>query len=288
MKIISIPQEMTSWSREQAQHGKTVALVPTMGFFHDGHLHLMRKAGESADKVVVSLFVNPTQFGPGEDLEQYPRDFERDCKLAGLENVDVIFAPEPSAMYPHGAQTIVQVDRIVKYLCGARRPGHFQGVATVVCKLLNIVQPAFAVFGEKDFQQLAVIRRMVTDLNMDVSIIGYPIVRESDGLAMSSRNIYLDSDERKSGLCLSGALALAREKVGQGMVDAGELSRFIENFIKQHAGTSIEYVCFSDCESLEPVQEINSETILAIAVKINNKVRLIDNGFLSGDSFTHN
>ncbi len=280
MELVYSPQEMSAWSKRQTLQAKTVALVPTMGFFHEGHLSLMRKGAELADKVVVSLFVNPTQFAPGEDLGQYPLNFAEDCRLAELEKVAVLFAPEPEAIYPEGYQTSVQVGQLTKNLCGATRPDHFRGVATVVSKLFNIVRPDYAIFGEKDFQQLAVIRRMVTDLNFNLSVIGHPIVRESDGLAMSSRNSYLDPEARKSALCLSGALALAREKVLAGMVDTAELSTLISDFIRKHPGTLIDYVSFVDSETLEPVHQVAISTVLALAVKINSKVRLIDNGYL--------
>lgn len=287
MKIVHSLQEMSAWRKEQTQAGKTVALAPTMGFFHEGHLSLMRKAAELADNVVVSLFVNPIQFGPSEDLEQYPRDFVRDCRLVEGEKVDILFVPEPALMYPEGFQSSVQVELLEKYLCGVDRPGHFKGVATVVCKLFNIIQPDCAVFGEKDFQQLAVIRRMVSDLNMNVAVIGHPIVREPDGLAMSSRNTYLDPEARKKALCLSGALALARKKVTEGIVDTSELVRLIVLFINKHHGVTIDYVSFADSRTLEPVLKVDQKTVLALAVKINNKVRLIDNGFLSGGSSPH-
>ena len=185
MDIISNPQEMYAWSRAQARAGQTVCLVPTMGYFHQGHLSLMRRGASLCDRVVVSLFVNPTQFGPNEDLDKYPRDFERDMSLVRQEKVAAVFAPTPDLMYLPGYQTEVRVKHLATHLCGKSRPVHFAGVATVVTKLFNVVQPDVAVFGEKDFQQLAIIRRMVQDLNIPVEIVGHPIVRESDGLAMS-------------------------------------------------------------------------------------------------------
>lgn len=280
MRVIHSPAEMTAWSREQQASGLKVGLVPTMGYFHDGHLSLMRAAAGMADKVVVSLFVNPIQFGPGEDLESYPRDMDRDCRLAEQEGVDVVFAPHSSEMYPDGFQTTVSVGRITRHLCGRSRPGHFDGVATVVTKLFHITRANAAVFGEKDYQQLAVIRRMVVDLDMDVVVHGHPIVRETDGLAMSSRNSYLDRDERQTALCLYESLALARRAAASGMLEAGELASRIREHILSRSGTEIDYVSFVDHRTLEPVDRIDADTLLALAVKINNRVRLIDNSLL--------
>ncbi|WPD21459.1 MAG: pantoate--beta-alanine ligase [Candidatus Electrothrix scaldis] len=281
MKIIRTPKEMTAWSKEQAVAGQRIGFVPTMGYFHEGHLSLMRRAGELADLVVVSLFVNPTQFGPKEDLSAYPRDFERDRSLAESVGVDVIFAPEPDDMYPAGYNTTVTVgDDLTSQLCGATRPGHFAGVATIVSKLFNIVRPDLAVFGEKDFQQLAVIRRMSEDLNLGVEIIGHPIIREQDGLAMSSRNSYLQAEEREAALSLSRALAMARQMVAEGQQDAGKLTAALEEFIHSFAGTAVDYISFVNQFTLQPVAEVNKDTVLALAVKINAKVRLIDNGFV--------
>ncbi|MCI5140931.1 MAG: pantoate--beta-alanine ligase [Candidatus Electrothrix sp. ATG1] len=284
MKIIRSPQEMTAWSKEQAVAGKTIGFVPTMGFFHEGHLALMRRAGELADQVVVSLFVNPTQFGPKEDLAAYPRDFERDKGLAASVGVDVIFAPEAEVMYPPGSGTTVTVgEELTSQLCGASRPGHFAGVATVVTKLFNIVRPDLAVFGEKDFQQLAVIRRMTADLNLGVEIIGHPIIREQDGLAMSSRNTYLHEEERESALSLSRALAMARKMAADGERDTERLTAALREFSLSFPGTAIDYISFVDQLTLQPVEAVNEGTVLALAVKINGRVRLIDNGYVLGD-----
>ena len=280
MKIIRSVDEMTRWARECRGRKEKLALVPTMGYFHEGHLSLMRLGGERADRLVVSLFVNPTQFGPGEDLDTYPRDFDRDRQLAEGEGVDVLFAPTPEEIYPDGFQTRVAVSGLTDHLCGADRPGHFAGVTTVVCKLFNIVRPHCAVFGEKDFQQLAVIRRMVRDLNMDVEIIGHPIVREADGLAMSSRNAYLAPEDRESALSLSRAIARARQLVAGGLTDAGLLQEEITTFILSHPVTTIDYVTLVDCRTLEPVSRIDDHTLLALAVRIRDRVRLIDNGML--------
>ncbi len=284
MKIIRLIQEMTAWSKEQAFAGRTIGFVPTMGFFHEGHLALMRRAGELADQVVVSLFVNPTQFGPKEDLAAYPRDFERDRALAESVGVDVIFAPEAEDMYPKGATTAVTVGKeLTGQLCGASRPVHFGGVATVVSKLFNIVRPDLAVFGEKDFQQLAVIRRMSQDLNHGVEIIGHPTVREEDGLAMSSRNAYLQAEDRESALSLSRAIALARTKAAEGERNVGQLTAALQDFILSFLGTAVDYISCVDQSSLQPVETVDENTVLALAVKIHEKVRLIDNGFVLGN-----
>lgn len=277
MRILHSPAEMHVWSKNQAASGVTIALVPTMGFFHEGHLSLMRAAKNIADKVVVSLFVNPIQFGPGEDLESYPRDFEEDCRLAMQEGVDVMFAPLATEMYPDGFQTTVSVSGITKSLCGATRPGHFEGVATVLTKLFHITMPDKAVFGEKDYQQLAVIRRMVTDLDMWIEVHGHPIVREADGLAMSSRNSYLDNEERKTALCLYESLNMAMRDAKAGLQETQTISGRIREYILSKDGTEIDYISFVDHRTLEPVDTVDTHTLLALAVKINNRVRLIDN-----------
>ncbi len=280
MDIILDPADMMAWSGARAAAGDRIALVPTMGFFHEGHLRLMRMAARAADRVVVSLFVNPTQFGPGEDLERYPRDIDRDTRLAQGEGVDVLFVPDAAAMYPDGFQTTVSVEGLSRFLCGASRPGHFAGVTTVVCKLFNIVRPHCAVFGEKDFQQLAVIRRMVDDLNMGVEILGHPVVREPDGLAMSSRNTYLDDALRPSALSLHGAIGLARELAAAGVVSEPELRRQVEEYIGSFPETEIDYVAFVNEQSLETADPVDRATILALAVRVGGRVRLIDNGRL--------
>lgn len=280
MEIVNSPEAMHGWARKQALAGKTISLVPTMGYFHEGHLRLMRLAAEQCDLVVVSLFVNPAQFGPNEDLDRYPRDFERDMALVRQEKVAAVFAPTPALMYPQGFQTQVSVHNLATHLCGQSRPIHFAGVTTVVSKLFNIVQPDVAVFGEKDFQQLAIIRRMVRDLNIPVRIVGHPIVREADGLAMSSRNANLDPANRAAALSLSTALHLARERVGQGVTSVAELTKILESHILSFSGTAIDYASFVDCETLEPVTVVDERTVLALAVRIDGKVRLIDNGFL--------
>ena len=216
MELIREADNMRAWSRANRAAGLKIGFVPTMGYLHEGHLSLMRQAGQKSDRVVVSVFVNPLQFGPKEDLAAYPRDLERDMELMRPLGVDAVFHPEPKEIYPPGYQTRVEVTEVTKGLCGRFRPGHFLGVTTVVLKLFNIVEPDLAVFGEKDFQQLAAIKRMVVDLNLDIKIEGGPTFREPDGLAMSSRNTYLEPEERRSALALSESLNLAREMAASG------------------------------------------------------------------------
>jgi len=217
MEVIKSPSEMQQRASAWRREGKVIAFVPTMGYFHEGHLSLMREGRERGDVLVVSIFVNPTQFGPGEDFDRYPRDMERDLRMAEEVGVDVIFAPTVEEMYPEGYQTYVEVEKVTKYLCGLSRPGHFRGVTTVVTKLFNIVKPHVALFGQKDYQQLITIERMVKDLNMDVEIVGMPTVREEDGLAASSRNVYLSPEERKAALSLYRSLRRAEELFSEGV-----------------------------------------------------------------------
>ena len=255
---------------------KRVGFVPTMGYFHEGHLTLMREAKKRADVVVVSIFVNPTQFGPSEDLEKYPVDLERDRALAESVGVDVLFTPSAGEIYPEGYATLVNVEGIADVLCGRSRPGHFSGVATVVAKLLNIVRPDIAVFGEKDWQQLAVVRRMVADLNIDGEILGVPTVREADGLAMSSRNTYLSDEERKVALVLAKALRIAQEMVDNKTRTSAEIAQAMRAEIETESLVEIEYLEFCDPQSLARVAAIESDTLIAIAAKVG-KTRLIDN-----------
>ena len=279
MKIVKSVSEMQQLADLWRRDGKVIAFVPTMGYLHEGHLALMRAARKEGDVLVISIFVNPIQFGPQEDYERYPRDLERDLRLAESVNVDVVFAPEVKEMYPDGFQTIVDVTELSKPLCGKSRPGHFRGVATVVTKLFNIVKPHVAVFGEKDFQQLVVIRRMVKDLNMDVRIIGHPIVREADGLAMSSRNVYLSSEERKVALRLSQSLKKARRLVAQSVLDAQEILKAVVSHLCQDDALRLDYAELRDPETLEEVSVVNKPTLLAIAAFVG-KTRLIDNCIL--------
>jgi pantoate--beta-alanine ligase len=279
MEVIRNVADMKDWSSRMRQKGVTIGFVPTMGYFHEGHLQLMRRCRKQVDKMVVSLFVNPTQFGPMEDLDKYPRSFNRDNDLAAQEKADVLFAPITEAMYPQGFTTKVIVEKISEGLCGARRPGHFAGVATVVTKLFNIVQPTCAIFGEKDFQQLAIIRRLVCDLDMDIDVQGHPIVRELDGLAMSSRNTYLSIDERKSALCLYESLQMARHLVENGVVTADILIENINNLMLSYPNVIVEYIAIVDEENLTTTPIVDTRSRLALAVKVGN-TRLIDNGRL--------
>ena len=276
MQTVNSIKEMQTFSNREMGEGKTIALVPTMGFFHPGHLSLMEEGRRRGDFLVVSIFVNPTQFGAGEDYENYPRDMERDQKLAEETGVDVIFAPPVDEMYPSDYQTYVNVEEVTKNLCGISRPTHFRGVTTVVCKLFSIVKPHFAIFGEKDFQQLVAIRQMVSDLNLDVKIVGMPIYREKNGLAMSSRNKYLTPDERKAALCLFRSLMQAKELLRQGERKTEEILRKVMSIIEAEQLAEIDYVKICDVKTLKDIEQINQETVLALAVKIG-KTRLIDN-----------
>jgi len=276
MEIISTPAAMQRRSDEIRRAGKTLALVPTMGFLHEGHLSLMREGRRRADFVATSIFVNPTQFGPNEDFGRYPRSFDRDCDLMRTVPVDIVFAPEASAMYEPGAETWVEATEITTGLCGAHRPGHFRGVTTVVAKLFNVAKPHLALFGEKDFQQLRAIQRMVRDLNFDLEIVPMPIVRESDGLAMSSRNAYLSADERRRALALSRALAAAHEAFGAGERDPRALVRTACGVLRAGGGIELEYVEAVDSETLARIETVERPVVLAIAVRIG-KTRLIDN-----------
>jgi pantoate--beta-alanine ligase len=283
MRIIRNISEMQQQADKWRAEGLRIALVPTMGYLHEGHLTLMRAVRDRADVVAISIFVNPTQFGPTEDLASYPRDFERDSGLAERAGVDVIFAPEAEQMYPAGFQTYVRVTETTRPLCGRNRPVHFEGVTTVVTKLFNIVKPHVAMFGEKDFQQLVTIRRMVADLNMNIEILGHPIVREKDDLALSSRNTYLSGEERGKALRLSRAL-----KEAQGLVNGGErrsepiLAR-VKDVLQPGDGVQIDYAQLCHPDTLEDVDRIEARTLLALAVRIG-ATRLIDNRVLTVES----
>lgn len=276
MQVITGIKEMQTFSNKVRREGKTIALVPTMGFLHPGHLSLMEEGRQQADLLVISIFVNPTQFGGGEDFEDYPRDMEKDQQLAKEVGVDVIFAPTMAEMYPAGFQTYVQVEEVTKNLCGISRPAHFRGVTTVVCKLFNVVKPHTVIFGEKDFQQLVAIRQMVSDLNLDVEIVGMPIFREEDGLAMSSRNRYLTEDERKVALSLFHSLKQASALFEQGERKAGEIVREVKKIIEAEKLAQIDYVKVCDTKMLRDLEQIDREAVIALAVRIG-KARLIDN-----------
>ena len=276
MKVISTIKEMQTYSESLRLAGKKIAFVPTMGYFHEGHLALMREAKKMADCVVVSIYVNPTQFGPKEDLSKYPRDFDRDLKLAETVSVDVIFYPPDNEMYPANYQTYVNVEKVTQNLCGISRPGHFRGVTTICLKLFNIVKPHFAIFGKKDFQQYTAIKRMVADMNLDLQIIGLPTVREADGLAMSSRNVYLKGNERQSALTLVGGLKLAQKLYDAGERKAAVITGEVEKNIKKADSTNIDYIKICDTATLDDVDEIKSQAVIALAVKVG-ATRLIDN-----------
>jgi pantoate--beta-alanine ligase len=279
MKIVASVKEMQSLAAEFRAGGKTIALVPTMGFLHDGHASLMCEGRRRGDLLVASIFVNPAQFGAGEDFDAYPRDLEHDSLIAGEAGVDILFVPKASDMYPSRYQTWVDVERLTLPLCGASRPGHFRGVTTVVCKLLNIVMPHVALFGKKDYQQLAVIREMTVDLNMAVEIVGMPIVREADGLAMSSRNSYLSPEERRAALCLSRGIAEARRLFVAGEREIGRLKDAVAAVIGGEPLAVTEYIELRDGNTLEEMALAGGNTLLALAVRVG-KTRLIDNGVL--------
>ncbi|MCI8495203.1 MAG: pantoate--beta-alanine ligase [Lachnospiraceae bacterium] len=276
MEIIRTIEELRSILKRWRKEGLSVGLVPTMGYLHEGHKSLIRKAVSENDRVVVSDFVNPTQFGVNEDLDSYPRDLERDAALCQEAGASLIFHPEPEEMYFADNCTFVDMENLTKGLCGKTRPAHFRGVCTVVSKLFLIVAPDRAYFGQKDAQQLAVIRRMVRDLNFDIAIVGCPIVREEDGLAMSSRNTYLDEKERKAALILHKSLMLGEEMMRQGERNTEVVKNAIVQNIKTEPLAKVDYVEIVDSENLEPVAEMEHPVLVAMAVYIGN-TRLIDN-----------
>ncbi len=276
MKVIRSINKMSTWADEIRSQSKIIGFVPTMGYFHEGHLSLVRIAYQRADMVVVSIFVNPTQFGPNEDFRDYPRDFNRDKSLAEKNGTDIIFYPSEEEMYPDRFLTYVNVDRITNILCGASRLNHFQGVTTVCIKLFNIIKPHFAVFGRKDFQQSVVIKQMVRDLNLDLDIITGPIIREPDGLAMSSRNTYLSEDERKDALSLNRSLCRAEVMVQKGEKNTKILSEYIKKEISQKKNNRIDYISIVHPETLESLDFIKDRALIALAVFVG-KTRLIDN-----------
>jgi pantoate--beta-alanine ligase len=276
MIVVKRIEELKQLIWEAKQVGARIGLVPTMGYFHAGHLSLMQRAKAENDRVVVSLFVNPTQFGPQEDLLSYPRDLERDRALAESVGVDWLFVPEVAEMYPAGYQTFVEVTELTKGLCGARRPGHFRGVATVVLKLFNIVAPDQAYFGEKDAQQLRVIKRMAVDLNLNVKVNGCPIVREADGLALSSRNTYLTPEQRQAALILSRLLNEAGRLIEAGERDAQSLRRRLVQTLATEPLATLDYLEIIASDTLQPLTRLQGEILIALAVKLG-ATRLIDN-----------
>ena len=280
MKLIKTVHEMQDWSTRTKRRGDRVGFVPTMGFLHQGHVSLLEIARPLCQGLVLSIFVNPTQFGPTEDLDAYPRDLENDLALAEKAGVDAVFLPTSDLMYPDHFQTEISLSALPGHLCGRFRPVHFAGVATVVTKLFNIVRPDMAVFGEKDYQQLQVIRQMVRDLNFPIEIVGGPIVREADGLAMSSRNAYLSPSQRASAVSLSRALETARDLLRKGSPSAAELVETITAFIHTHDQTDVEYVEICHPQTLEPVTVLSRPFLIALAVKVGT-TRLIDNALFN-------
>lgn len=271
---------MQKRAREIRSRGQSIAFVPTMGFLHDGHLSLMAEGRRRAQCLIASIFVNPTQFGPGEDFDRYPKSLERDIELTREVGVDILFSPSKEDLYPEGFDTYLIQNHLPNHLCGLSRPGHFQGVLTIVAKLFNIVQPDVAIFGEKDFQQLAVIRRMTRDLNFGIEIIGHTIVREPDGLAMSSRNTYLNDSQRRSALTLSESLETARRLVNDGEIHADKIIETARAIIEAANETEIDYIHICDPDTLNDVNTIQRPALMALAVKVG-ETRLIDNMILS-------
>ncbi|MEJ5229753.1 MAG: pantoate--beta-alanine ligase [Pseudothermotoga sp.] len=278
MQVIKTVSEMKNLASELRKE-KTIGFVPTMGYLHQGHLSLVKRSKSENDVTVVSIFVNPTQFGPNEDYTSYPRDLKRDLSMLEKEKVDFVFVPEVEEMYPKGYSTYINEEKLSRYLCGKSRPGHFRGVCTVVAKLFNIVKPHRAYFGQKDAQQFRVIRRMVRDLNIDVEVVECPIVREPDGLAMSSRNVYLSSEERAQAVALSKSLKLAENLYNSGERNASRIAEKITEYLSSFDKLKIDYVEIVDEETLEPVEKIQRKAIVALAVWVG-KARLIDNAIL--------
>ena len=279
-EIVRDPRDLRARTEDLRRDGRRIAVVPTMGALHEGHLTLLRAARARADIVLLTIFVNPTQFGPNEDLGRYPRDEAGDLAKARTCGIDLAFCPEAAAMYPAGAQTFVEVRELQRPLCGASRPGHFAGVAAIVTKLFHLCNPHLAVFGEKDYQQLAIIRRMVRDLDMGIEILGVPIVREADGLALSSRNAYLSAEQRKAALSLSKGLAAAEAAVKAGERDAGKIVAASRALIEAEPQARIDYIELRDADELSPVTTLSRPAVLAMAVFVGT-TRLIDNRVLS-------
>ena len=276
MNIIKTVGDMKTWSRAIRKSGKTLGLVPTMGYLHEGHLSLARKSISTCDHTVVSIFVNPKQFEPNEDLDTYPRDLEADRRELERLGVDALFLPTEEEMYPEGFQTYVNIEGMTDHLCGKSRPGFFRGVTTVVLKLFHIVQPHSAFFGEKDRQQLEVIRQMVRDLNLDVEIVGLPIVREADGLAMSSRNRYLGKEERETAQSLNRALKQAQQWVAEGEFSVEKIRSGMRTLIEREGRAQVDYISVCDPKRFVELKEIRGQAVVALAVQVG-KARLIDN-----------
>jgi pantoate--beta-alanine ligase len=277
--IVKKISEVRKKVKEAKKQGFSVGFVPTMGYLHDGHLSLIKKAKEENDFVVVSIFVNPIQFGPNEDLDKYPRDIIRDTEVAEKGGCDLIFNPEVDEIFPEPLKTSVEVTGLTEPLCGRSRPGHFKGVTTIVSKLFNIVAPDKAYFGQKDAQQAAVLIKMTKDLNFDIEITVCPIVREVDGLAMSSRNVYLNSEERKNALSLIKSLEMAEEIIEAGEREVDQVTDIMKKMIESHPGCQVDYIEILDFENMEEIKEIKGKVLIALAVRLG-KTRLIDNKIL--------
>ncbi len=276
MQLIKKIKEMQAYSDEARARGKIIGFVPTMGYLHEGHLSLVRAAKKDCDVVIVSIFVNPIQFGPNEDFNDYPRDFEHDSALLEKEKADILFYPSVDEMYPEEQLTWVKIDKIAEHLCGISRPTHFHGVATVVSKLFNIAKPHKAYFGQKDYQQCLVIKKMAKDLDFDIDIVTCPTVREKDGIAMSSRNKYLSHEERKSALSLDKSLIMAKKMIENGENDTEKIKRHIKEMIEREKSTKIDYVEILNSKNLKKVKKTEGDVIIALAVFVG-KTRLIDN-----------
>ena len=279
LMIIQAPEEMQARAAELTGQGRRIVFVPTMGYLHEGHLSLLREGRRLGDVLVLSIFVNPIQFGEGEDFSLYPRDFQRDVDLARSVGADIVFAPDVEELYPPDFATYVEVGGLTDTLCGRSRPGHFRGVTTVVCKLFNLIKPQVAVFGQKDFQQLTVIRRMVRDLNMGLKIRSMPIVREADGLAMSSRNVYLDDGQRRQALALVESLRLGSALVAAGERSSAAIIVAVRKRIEREPDVLVDYLQICDADSLADVEVVTSNSVLLVAVRIG-RTRLIDNHYL--------
>ncbi len=280
MKIFKTAAQMQAWSKSIKKESKTICFVPTMGFLHQGHVSLMEKGKPLCDELVLSIFVNPTQFGPDEDLDSYPRDIEKDLSLAEKAGVTAVFLPTKDVIYPENFQTRISLEYLPNYLCGTSRPVHFSGVATVVTKLFNIIMPDVAVFGQKDYQQLQIIRQLTKDLDFDIKIVAGKIIREPDGLAMSSRNAYLTKAQRVSALSLSQSLDMAKEMIEKGRKDAETIKKELNAFIHSFGETRVDYISFCNPETLEDTQNLKSPVLLALAVKVGS-TRLIDNALFN-------
>ncbi len=273
--FVKISEIKTEINRQRAE-GKSIGFIPTMGFLHEGHLSLVRESLQKTDCTVVSIFVNPTQFGPQEDFKEYPRDLERDEDILEKEGVEVVFVPDQNEMYPQGYKTFVEVQDLQDKLCGISRPGHFKGVCTVVLKLFQIVGPDIAFFGQKDAQQALILKRMVRDLNLSVDIDVLPIVREADGLALSSRNVYLNTEERKAALCLIKSLKKVEQMIDEGERESNRIIQTMQQVINSEPLARVDYLEIVDLDNLDPLVKIEGEALVALAVSIG-KIRLIDN-----------